>query len=143
MKHYIVKLVVRDLTSVHANNEQEAKQIARNIFEESGHNLHFNHKISIEHWEQMYRIDSPHKLPFWDGHYTEAELIEKFWREAVEDGTYDSDYWYERYVERISMKEPLIKSKWLKHVWALYPPQWFDLEEIKAVWEINILPVED
>ena len=33
MKHYIVELVVRDLTSVHATNEQEAKRIARNIFE--------------------------------------------------------------------------------------------------------------
>ncbi len=61
----------------------------------------------------------------------------------MEDRIYNSDYWYEQYVERISMEEPLIKSKWLKHVWALYPPQWFDLEEIKAVWEIDILPVED
>ena len=142
-RYYMVDLVIKDTVFVDANNEQEAEELARDIFKKTKYYVHSNQKLSIKPCNKLYKIESSHMLPSWEEYYTESELIDKFWDYAVRDEMYDSDYWYSQYVTSVGTQEPLSKSKWLKHVWTLYPPKWFNLIEIQDVWEINILPVKD
>lgn len=44
------------------------------------------------HTVQLYKIEGEDLLSSWTEHYTELELIDKFWNYALQDELYDSDY---------------------------------------------------
>ena len=48
MKEYHVTLIIRDYTSVDAESEIEAKQIAIDIFKENGYDMDRDYKLEIE-----------------------------------------------------------------------------------------------
>lgn len=48
MKEYHVALIVRDCTSVDAESEAEAKQIAIDIFKENGYDMDRGYELEIE-----------------------------------------------------------------------------------------------
>ena len=48
MKEYHVTLIIRDYTSVDAKSEAEAKQIAIDIFKESGYDMDRDYELEIE-----------------------------------------------------------------------------------------------
>ena len=48
MKEYHVTLIIRDCTSVDAESEAEAKQIAIDIFKESGYDMDRGYELEIE-----------------------------------------------------------------------------------------------
>ena len=48
MKEYHVTLIIRDCTSVDAESEAEAKQIAIDIFKENGYNMDRGYELEIE-----------------------------------------------------------------------------------------------
>ena len=95
------------------------------------------------HTVQLYKIEGEDLLSSWTEHYTELELIDKFWNYALQDELYDSDYWYQQYVNNSSKDSKLTKKNWLKQVWTIEPPEWFNLTEIQEVWQIDISPVGD
>lgn len=48
MKEYHITLIIRDCTSVDAESEAEAKQIAIDIFKESGYDMDRGYELGIE-----------------------------------------------------------------------------------------------
>ena len=78
----------------------------------------------------LYKIEGEDLLSSWTEHYTELELIDKFWDYALQDELYDSDYWYQQYVNNSSEDSKLSKKNWLKQVWTIEPLEWFNLSEI-------------
>lgn len=91
----------------------------------------------------LYKIEGEDLLSAWTEHYTELELIDKFWNYALQDELYDSDYWYQQYVNNADKGSKLSKKNWLKQVWTMEPPEWFNLTEIQEIWQIDISPVGD
>lgn len=92
---------------------------------------------------KLYKIEGEDLLSTWTDHYTESELIDKFWDYALQDELYDSDYWYQQYLNNSSEDSKLTKKNWLKQVWTIEPPEWFNLTEIQEIWQIDISPVGD
>lgn len=95
------------------------------------------------HTVQLYKIEWADLLSTWTDHYTELELIDKFWDYVLQDELYDSDYWYQQYLNNSSEDSKLSKKNWLKQVWTIEPPEWFNLTEIQEIWQIDISPVGD
>ena len=92
---------------------------------------------------QLYKIEGADLLSSWTDYYTELELIDKFWDYALQDELYDADYCYQRYVNNADEGSKLSKKNWLKQVWTMEPPEWFNLTEIQEIWQIDISPVGD
>ena len=53
MKEYHVTLVIRDCTSVDAESEAEAKQIAIDIFKENGYDMDRGYELEIEEGDDV------------------------------------------------------------------------------------------
>lgn len=136
MKQYSISITIEDTTSVDASSTEEAKQLALEIFKESGYDISRPYELYINRVDKLYVIEADDPLPSWDGKFTESELLEKFWDYALRDELYDKDYWYEQYVQKTH--SGLTKQKWLKFIWTRHLPEWFTLDEIQEAWGITI-----
>lgn len=138
MNQYSIGISIHDATSVDASSIEEAKQLALEIFKENGYDVDQPHELYVNQIDKLYVIEADYPMSSWEGRFTEEELIDKFWDYALQDELYDSDYWYQQYFNNSSEDSKLTKKNWLKQVWTIEPPEWFNLSEIQEVWQIDI-----
>ena len=138
MNQYSIGISIHDATSVDASSIEEAKQLALEIFKENGYDVDQPHELYVNQIDKLYVIEADYPMPSWEGRFTEEELIDKFWDYSLQDELYDSDYWYQQYVNNSSEDSKLTKKNWLKQVWTIEPPEWFTLDEIQQTWNVAI-----